>query len=212
MSIRPHVSPAQWLVAGGSAVLFLVVFALSGWFAPTEYLDIVTLQSLRVQGNPHLLWIVSVPWLILCSIIVITIGVRRDRAMLGLRAFAVLAACNVLGQLLKKVVLHRESIVLSVDDTYPSGHMIAFASVAVALWMVMPRRMRRVYTLIAALVLALVAFELVHYGWHRPSDVIGSLFLVTGVAALGAGPAAREPDDPPAPILPPGAQQGPSAR
>lgn len=200
-----RISPVRWLIAGVSLSLFLLVFYLSGWVGPTESLDIRLLTSLRTDGNPALLWIVSVPWLILCSIVVIAIGIRRGRAMDGLRAFALLALCNVLGQLLKKVVLHRDSIVLMVDNTYPSGHMIAFASVALALRIVLPRRMRRAFTVIAAIVLCLVAFELVYYGWHRPSDVIGSLLLVTAVGVLGGGPRGTADDDRPEPILPPGA-------
>lgn len=200
-----RISPVRWLIAGVSLALFLLVFYLSGWVVPTESLDIRLLTSLWTNGRPALLWIVSVPWLILCSIIVITIGIRRDRAMDGLRAFALLAICNALGQVLKKVVLHRDSIVLTVDNTYPSGHMIAFASVALALRIVLPRRMRRTFTVIASLVLCVVAFELVHYGWHRPSDVIGSLLLVTAVGALGGGTRGTEDDDRRAAVLPPGA-------
>lgn len=206
-----RISPVRWLIAGAALALFLLVFYLSGWVGPTESLDIRVLTSLWTNGTPRLLWIVSVPWLILCSIIVIAIGIRRGRAMDGLRAFALLAVCNVLGQLLKKVVLHRDSIVLMVDNTYPSGHMIAFASVALALRIVLPRRMRGVFTVIAALVLCVVAFELVHYGWHRPSDVIGSLLLVTAVGVLGGGSSHQGDDDSagegrdrPEPILPPG--------
>ncbi|MBK0330810.1 phosphatase PAP2 family protein [Brachybacterium sp. MASK1Z-5] len=200
-----RISPVRWLIAGVSLALFLLVFYLSGWVGPTESLDIRMLTSLRTDGNPALLWIVSVPWLILCSIVVIAIGIRRGRAMDGLRAFALLALCNVLGQVLKKVVLHRDSIVLMVDNTYPSGHMIAFASVALALRIVLPRRMRRAFTVIAAIVLCLVAFELVYYGWHRPSDVIGSLLLVTAVGVLGGGSRGTEDEDRPEPVLPPGA-------
>ncbi|WP_165831734.1 phosphatase PAP2 family protein [Brachybacterium endophyticum] len=196
------------LIAATSIAMFFVVYLLSGWYGPTERLDLAILRMLEIHGTPVLLWAVSVPSLMLCSIVVVLIAVRRNKAMLGVRAFAILAACNVLGQVLKDFVLERDAIATSQGNSFPSGHMIAFASVALALWIVLPHVMRGVYTVVASLLLSVVAFELVHYGWHRPSDVIGSMLLVTAVGAIGGAASAsreRHREEEPQPILPPGA-------
>lgn len=176
------------LVAGIATGMFFVLYRLSGWCRPAEQLDLGILRMLETHGNPALLSAVSVPSLMLSSAVVLLIAATRGRTMLGVRAFMILAACNVLGQVLKGFVLGRDAIATDQGNSFPSGHMIAFGSVALALWIVLPRVMRGVFTVVAALVLAVAAFELVHYGWHRPSDVVGSLLLVTAVGAVGGTP------------------------
>lgn len=183
-----RLSPARILIGVAALLGFAVVFAVTAGTGPLTRLDVTAVHVLSAggqpSGRPYLLWVVSVPSLLVCAVIVLVIAVRRRRGVDGVRAVALLAAANVLGQVLKKLVLVREPTLLSLHNTYPSGHMIAFASVAVALGMVLPAAVHRVYWVIAGIVLAVVAIELVHYGWHRPSDVLGSLLLVTGLAAL----------------------------
>lgn len=173
------------LVAVISTGMFLVLYRLSGSYRPAEQLDLGIFWMLETHGNPTLLRTVSVPSLMLSSAVVLLIAAARGRAMRGVRALMILAACNVLGQVLKGFVFGRDAIATHQGNSFPSGHMIAFGSVALALWIVLPRVMRGVFTTVAALVLAVAAFELVHYGWHRPSDVVGSLLLVTAVGAVG---------------------------
>ncbi|MFE5776771.1 phosphatase PAP2 family protein [Brachybacterium sp. NPDC056505] len=185
---------ARVLTAAISTVLFLVLYRLSGWYRPAEQLDLDILRAFETHGSPMLLRTVSVPSLMLSSAVVLLIAAGRGRAMRGVRALMILAACNVLGQVLKGFVFGRDAIATHQGNSFPSGHMIAFGSVALALWIVLPRVMRGVFTTVAALVLAVAAFELVHYGWHRPSDVVGSLLLVTAVGAVGgAASGSREP-------------------
>ncbi|MBK0330813.1 phosphatase PAP2 family protein [Brachybacterium sp. MASK1Z-5] len=178
--------PLRLLVAAIATGMFFVLYRLSGWYRPAVQPDLGILRMLETHGTPALLSAVSVPSLMLSSAVVLLIGATRGRAMLGVRAFMILAACNVLGQVLKGFVLGRDAIATDQGNSFPSGHMIAFGSVALALWIVLPRVMRGVFTMVAALVLAVAAFELVHYGWHRPSDVVGSLLLVTAVGAVGS--------------------------
>lgn len=175
------------LVAVISTGMFLVLYRLSGSYRPAEQLDLGIFWMLETHGNPTLLRAVSVPTLMLSSAVVLLIAAGRGRAMRGVRALMILAACNVLGQVLKGFVFGRDAIATDQGNSFPSGHMIAFGSVAMALWIVVPGAMRGVVAIVAALVLAAAAFELVHYGWHRPSDVVGSLLLVTAVGAVGGG-------------------------
>ncbi|UEJ84240.1 hypothetical protein Bra3105_08025 [Brachybacterium halotolerans subsp. kimchii] len=173
------------LVAVIATGMFFVLYRLSGWYRPAVQLDLGILRMLETHGSPALLSAVSVPSLMLSSAVVLLIAATRDRAMLGVRAFMILAACNVLGQVLKGFVLGRDAIATDQGNSFPSGHMIAFGSVALALWIVLPRAVRGAFAVVAFLVLTAAAFELVHYGWHRPSDVLGSLLLVTAVGAAG---------------------------
>lgn len=198
---------ARVLTAAISAVLFLVLYRLSGWYRPAEQLDLDILRAFETHGSPMLLRAVSVPSLMLSSAVVLLIAASRYRALLGVRACMILGVCNVLGQVLKGFVFDRDAVATHQGNSFPSGHMIAFGSVALALWIVLPRALRGIFTAIAVLVLTAAAFELVHYGWHRPSDVLGSLLLVTAVGAVGGAASGsrglpRGREEKPDPVLP----------
>ena len=91
---------------------------------------------------------------------------------------AVSAVAMVASQLLKFRVLERpELLELDAPNTFPSGHMTTFTVVvAAAIWAV-PAGVRALTTLGGAALLAVVAWQILAYGWHRPSDVFGGLAL-----------------------------------
>ena len=67
---------------------------------------------------------------------------------------------------------------------FPSGHTVAYASVLVSLLIVAPARTRYLLALVIAVPMGIVSYQLLEYGWHRLSDVLGGLLLVTLLAAL----------------------------
>lgn len=112
-------------------------------------------------------------------------------AVHGLRSAIVVAAAAAVAigasQLLKLQFLDRpELFELDAPNTFPSGHMTVFAVlVAAAIWAV-PSSWRSIVGLLGALLLGVVAWQLIVYGWHRPSDILGALALTVFSFALAA--------------------------
>lgn len=90
------------------------------------------------------------------------------------------AAAIVASQLLKLRLLTRpELFELDAPNTFPSGHMTVFTVLAAALIWAVPARLRALVSAAAAALLGAVSWQLLAYGWHRPSDILGGLALGT---------------------------------
>lgn len=94
------------------------------------------------------------------------------------------AVAIVASQLLKSEVLGRPDLLtLAAENSFPSGHMTVFATVVGATIFAVPRRIRALVALAGGVLLGVVSWQLLGYGWHRPSDVLGALALaVAGFA------------------------------
>ncbi len=93
------------------------------------------------------------------------------------------AAAIITAQLLKQQLLERpELFELDAINTFPSGHMAVFAVISgSAIWAV-SRSWAPVVALLAAMLISVASWQLLQYGWHRPSDLVGALSL--GVLAF----------------------------
>ncbi|MBK0417964.1 phosphatase PAP2 family protein [Leucobacter sp. CSA1] len=127
---------------------------------------------------PAPLNLVSVPSVILALVLLGSFalavhGFRRALGVTGVSALAIVAS-----QLLKQQFLQRPGLFeLDAPNTFPSGHMTVFAVLTMALIWAVPDRSRAVFALLGAALLGVVAWQLLAYGWHRPSDVLGALAL-----------------------------------
>ena len=100
-------------------------------------------------------------------------GFRRALVVTVVPAAAILAS-----QLLKLRLLTRpELFELDSANTFPSGHMTVFAAITAALIWAVPSRFRALVTLAGAGLIGAVGWQLLAYGWHRPSDVYGGIAL-----------------------------------
>lgn len=108
-------------------------------------------------------------------------GIARALTVTLVPAVAIVAS-----QLLKSEVLGRpELLTLAAENSFPSGHMTVFATVVGAAIFAAPRQLRAVLALAGAVLLGVVSWQLLGYGWHRPSDVLGALALaVVGFAGV----------------------------
>lgn len=179
-------------VAVVAAVAVLVVYALAVHTGRGQEVDGAVLDAAGYATDSPLLTAVSVASLLVACAAVATIGLVRRRGDLAIVGVAVVVGSSVVGRLLKLVLPRPEDA--GGANSFPSGHMIAFAGVAVALLVVLPAVARPAAAVAAALVLPAVAVQLVRDGWHRPSDVLGSLLLV--LAATAAATAWRAPHAP----------------
>lgn len=128
------------------------------------------------------------------------IALLRRRIALAIMATGLIAGANVTTQLLK-YGLYRPDLGVdperaAVGNTLPSGHATVAVSVAVALVMVLPARVRGWAAVAGAGYAALAGVATLSAGWHRPSDAAASMLVAGAWAALaGLGVWAAQPPD-----------------
>lgn len=109
-------------------------------------------------------------------------GIARTLSILTASSIAILVS-----QLLKERWLERpELFEIDATNTFPSGHMAVYAVLIGALLWAVPRGLRSFVMIGAAVLLCVVSWQLLEYGWHRPSDLIGAQALALFVFALAA--------------------------
>lgn len=125
---------------------------------------------------------VSITFIVLVVIALIVHGFGRAVTIFFFGAAAILAS-----QFLKESLLERPQF-LELDEinTFPSGHMTIFGVLSGALIWAAPKSTRWLFSLISTVVLAIVAWQLLEFGWHRPSDLIGAQALVVLAYALAS--------------------------
>ncbi len=184
----------------GAIVCAVILVALAGFFVGTktgQRLDNAALKG-RVVEHPRfaqqsnrMLRTISVGSLAFFGVSIMTVALFRGRWYLAFAAGAVIVGSNVTTQVFKLLV-HRPSLITDpviIDvNTLPSGHSTVAASLAAALVLVVPVRMRPLAATIGALYAAGMAAMTLAAGWHRPSDAIAA-FAVVGIWVFGASAA-----------------------
>ena len=134
---------------------------------------------------PPPLNLVSIPTVgialaVIAAIALFAHGIRRAIVVAVVPALGIVAS-----QLLKQQLLTRPQLFeFDLPNTFPSGHMTVFTVLAAALIWAVPTKIRAFVALAAAALLSAVGWQLLAYGWHRPSDVLGGLALGTLAFAL----------------------------
>lgn len=96
------------------------------------------------------------------------------------------AVAIVASQLMKDQFERPQLLQLDELNTFPSGHMTVFAAVVCALIWAVPQKIRAATAVAGAALMALAAYQLLAYGWHRPSDLIGAFGLTLATFSLAA--------------------------
>lgn len=105
----------------------------------------------------------------------------------GLSLFLFSSGAILGAQVLKQELLKRPGLFeLDAPNTFPSGHMTVFAVLAGGLIWAAPARWRGLAALIAATTMGTVSWQLLEYGWHQPSDLLGAQALAICAFALAA--------------------------
>ncbi|SEB65566.1 PAP2 superfamily protein [Paramicrobacterium humi] len=175
------------LVALGGVIGVIASFAFGVLTPVGQSVEQRVLDSSSYAEHSPLLAVVTVPNLAIACAVVVLIAIVRRRWADAAVAALLLVASNLLGQLLKYRVLDRPPLTsdsLDAANTFPSGHTIAFASVLIGLVIVVPPVLRAILAPIVALVLGAVAVQLLAFGWHRPSDIVGGVCLVVAIAGV----------------------------
>lgn len=132
----------------------------------------------------------SVLSLAIAMAVVAFIALIRRRVAVAFGVLLLIAGANVTTQVLKQVITRPE---LGVDveraaagNSLPSGHTTIAASVAVALILVLPARLRGTGAMLGALFTAVAGVATLSAGWHRPSDAVAAVLVVGGWACAVA--------------------------
>jgi hypothetical protein len=175
------------------AVALVALTVLFVWTRSGQRVDDAALSGQKVvQGSrtaarsDELLRTISVGSLAVFGASLIAVALVRGRWHLGLAVAVVIIGSNVTTQVYKAIVqrpdlLHNHVIPF---NTLPSGHSTVAASLAAALVLVVPHRMRALAATLGALYAAGIATMTLAAGWHRPSDAV-SAFAVVGLWTFG---------------------------
>ncbi|MFJ8582079.1 phosphatase PAP2 family protein [Micromonospora sp. NPDC093277] len=189
---------AVWLVvlalAQAAALVLLWRFAVHTTLG--QWVDTVALTGSRI-GQDHIdgpvsriLNAMSVVSLLAATAMIGFIALIRGRTALAVTTTLLIAGANLSTQLLKHHLIRPD---LGIDperaaagNSLPSGHTTVAASVAVALILVLPRKVRAVGAFLGAGYAAAAGVATLSAGWHRPSDAIAA-YLVVGAWTAVAG-------------------------
>jgi len=181
---RPRAVAVSVLVlsALGFATVYVVgVLTRSGQIVENRALDASTFLT-RPAG---LLSLVSQTNIAIALAALVLLGLALRRLRPTARAVGVVVVSTVLSQLLKNGLLARPDLLGDYSaNTLPSGHTVAYASVLFGLLVILPPKPRTIAALGCSVVLGIVVVQLLAFGWHRASDVVAGLLLVTAVMAL----------------------------
>ncbi|MEV4811786.1 phosphatase PAP2 family protein [Micromonospora avicenniae] len=189
---------AAWLVVFVlvQVAAFLVTWRVAVHTELGQWVDTVALTGNRIGQDridepvDRILNAMSVVSLLAATAVIGFIALMRGRIALAITATLLIAGANVTTQLLK-YGLSRPDLGIDLARIYagnslPSGHAAVAASVAVALVLVLPAKVRALGAFVGAGYAAAAGVATLSAGWHRPSDALAA-FLVVGVWAALAG-------------------------
>lgn len=165
----------------------------TGQLLDTIALTGTSIGRARIEGPVSaVLDAVSVLSLLAATAAIGFIALLRRRIALAMAATGLIAGANVTTQLLKHGLPRPDFGIdpdrVAVGNTLPSGHATVAASVAVALVLVLPPRIRGWGAVLGAGYAALAGVATLSAGWHRPSDAAAAMLVVgawTALAGLG---------------------------
>ncbi|MBU8855880.1 MULTISPECIES: phosphatase PAP2 family protein [unclassified Micromonospora] len=189
---------AVWLVV--LALIQTAAFGLVWRFAVHtelgQWLDTVALTGNRIGQDridgpvDTILNAMSVVSLLAATTVIGFIALIRGRKALAVTATLLIAGANVTTQLLKYYLVRPDFGIdperAAAGNSLPSGHTAVAASVAVALILVLPRKLRVAGAFVGAGYAAAAGVATLSAGWHRPSDAVAA-YLVVGAWAAAAG-------------------------
>ncbi|ACQ78918.1 phosphoesterase PA-phosphatase related [Beutenbergia cavernae DSM 12333] len=187
---------ARWAFAFVGAIVAAVgVWATWRFFvaSPTgQRVDEVALRgselgrSRLVEIAEPVLDVVSVPFLVVVVVAAVVVAAVQRRWGTALRVVVLMVGANLTTQVLKSSILDRPDLGVTpgASNSFPSGHTTVAASVAAAALMVVPRGLRPLVAVVGAAYTAATGVATMILGWHRPSDVIAAIAVVTAWSLL----------------------------
>ncbi|MDO5747388.1 MAG: hypothetical protein Q4P66_07005 [Actinomycetaceae bacterium] len=173
---------ASVCLIGIISVYYLAVRTVHGQLVDTVSMRAIAQFRSYFSGIDKLiLGIVSVPTIIVIMVLAALITLLRKRFALSLRVIAVIALSALTSQVLKTYIFSRPHLGVGehIINSLPSGHVTVAAAAGMALMIAVPHHMRPWFALIGALFTIIMGLAVASHMWHRPSDIIASIFIVT---------------------------------
>lgn len=147
-------------------------------FVPGSVLSETANEVLRLVGNP-------LDWAIALMAVVLA-GLLLRRFWAGVAGAAVVLGSVVAARLLKELITRPDLDVVgsSTHNSFPSGHVAAFAGMVFAVLLVMPPRVRPWLVLPGAVGVTVVVGATMVAGWHRLSDGLGAVLVAATLYCL----------------------------
>ena len=193
MSLTPRALLAG---AGVIALAFVVLLALAYGSSHARWLDAATLQGFLELQRPVVKSVSQqlvtlgdpVPF-VLIGIGLAGVALARARPRVAMFVVALLGLTSISSQLLKALLAYPRAEGQIADAhvapaAFPSGHATAAMTLAIALVVVMPARLRPAAAILGSAFALGVSFSTVSLGWHLPSDAVGGFLLATGWALV----------------------------
>jgi membrane-associated phospholipid phosphatase len=183
------------LVALGaaSATLTAAIYGLTVWTPLGQLMSELILGGRfgspdAIRGAEQILGTLSRATLVAGGVAVIALALLQRREALAVVAAVSILGANVTAQVLKSAVLDRADLLdrlfYVLPNSFPSGHVTAAASVAVALVLVLPPLLRSLTVVLASVAVVVVGASAMLAGWHRMADAIGGVFVATAWASF----------------------------
>jgi len=148
------------------------------------------------------------PALLLMLALACGVALVRRRPGNAAAALLVVAGANLTTQMLKVLLGHpRVQLALGADQiawsTFPSGHVTAAASIAIAFAFALPRSLLPAVAALGLCLVSAVSYAVLALAWHYPSDILGGILVASawGFAVLAALRLAKAEIARPAPQL-----------
>lgn len=198
MGARVRGATAAWLLflIMAQVLAFLVIWRFALYTEVGQWVDTVALTGNYFGWDRidepvgRVLNAMSLVSLLAATAVIGFIALIRGRVALAVMATLLVGGANATTQLLKHFLLRPDFGIdperAAVGNSLPSGHSAVAASVAVALVLVLPRRVRAAGALIGTAYAAVAGVATLSAGWHRPSDAVAA-FLVVGAWTAAAG-------------------------
>lgn len=168
-------------LAIGAATYYLAVGNSFGQRAENEVLGASDFNA----DPPAPLSLVTNVSVLITLVVIAVIALWVHGFLRSLAIFLASSLALVASQVLKESWLDRPELVDFVTpNSFPSGHMTVFAVVSAGLIWALSRKWRIIMIIATSLLMSFVSWQLLEFGWHRPSDIIGAMALTLCSFAL----------------------------
>ena len=175
------------LAAAACAAAFLALLVLAYGGGSARWLDTTALRGFLGLQSSALYPVAGLgdaPPVGVLACALAAFALVRGRLRSAAVVIVLLALTSVSSQLLKALFAYPRplgdtNLSNVAPEAFPSGHATAAMSLAIALVIVVPARLRTLAAVVGAGFALSVSFSVVALGWHFPSDVAGGFLLAS---------------------------------